>query len=146
MSRQNTFLPWPRPPGTSLAFLSTCHHAGRRDSAVPASLRMRLTCAVWSRARPRAVGQTLACGRAAEEVSLHAGIHDGVGESCSIQAGNTAVSGRVRVTTLHGCKGGREKRRGEGQRCKIVMDFLFSISVIHSLSAEGPPRWPRDDS
>lgn len=32
----------------------------------------------------------------------------------------------------------REKRGGEGQRCKIVMDFLFSISVIHNLRIGAP--------
>lgn len=31
-----------------------------------------------------------------------------------------------------------EKRGGEGQRCKIVMDFLFSISVIHNPRAGSP--------
>lgn len=31
-----------------------------------------------------------------------------------------------------------EKRGGEGQRCKIVMDFLFSISVIHNLRVGSP--------
>lgn len=31
------------------------------------------------------------------------------------------------------------KRGGQGQRCKIVMDFLFSVSVIHTLKV-GSPR------
>lgn len=61
----------------------------------------KLTCAVWSGARPCSIGQTLACDRAGKQVSLHARIHDGVGESRAVQARNASVSRCSRVTTLH---------------------------------------------
>lgn len=61
----------------------------------------RLTCAVWRRPRPSAVGQALACGRAAQQIALHAGVHDGVREGGAVQAGDAAVRRRCRVTALH---------------------------------------------
>lgn len=61
----------------------------------------KLTCAVWSRARPRAICQTLTCGRASEEIALHTRIHNGVGEGCTIHTGNAAMSRRTWIPTLY---------------------------------------------
>lgn len=102
------------------------------------SVHIILTCAVWSRARPCAIGQTLARGRASEEIALHTRIYDGVGEGCAIHTGNTAMSRCTWVPTLYRCNTGKKREGGEGQRCKIVMDFLFSISVIHNLRVGSP--------
>lgn len=82
------------------------------------SVHKKLTCAVWSHARPCAVCQTLSCRRASEVIAFHARIYNRVGEGCSIHPGNTAVSRGPGISTLYRWKKGeREEKRGaEGQR------------------------------
>lgn len=61
------------PSGPADMIPASCH----------ASVHAKLTCAIWSRTRPRAVGQALACGRSCEEIAFHTRVHDGVGEGRS---------------------------------------------------------------
>lgn len=86
----------------SKGFLAVCYKPGGMPFiSLYVSVYTRLTCAVWSGARPCSIGQTLACDGAGEQVSLHARIHDGVGESRAAEARDAAVSRCSWVTTLH---------------------------------------------
>ena len=68
-----------------------------------ASVKAKLTCAVWCCARPCAICQTLACRRTDEEISFHTRIHDGVRKSCVFHSGNAGMSRGTWVPTLHSC-------------------------------------------
>lgn len=89
-----------------------------------------LTCAVRSRPRPSAVSQTLACGWAAEQISLHARVHDGVGERRAVHTGNTAVSGCCWVTALHRweTEERRDKEKVRGGKSYWPFFIFFQIS------------------
>lgn len=62
----------------------------------------RLTGTVWLYPGPGPVGQTQPGGGTREEVPVHAGVNDRVGEGGPVQAKHSAVAGSTRITALDG--------------------------------------------
>ena len=63
---------------------------------------------------PGGVGLALPGGGATEQVAVHAGVDDRVGERRPVQTEDSPVTGRPRVTTLDRC--GEGEREGERER------------------------------
>ena len=71
-----------------------------------------LTGAVGGVARPGAVGQALSGGGARQQVAVHAGVDDRVGEGGAVQPEHPSVTRGPWVPTLHRCTGGQRRKGG----------------------------------
>lgn len=77
---------------------------------INAAATRNLTGAVGLRSRPGPVGLTQPGGGAGEQVSVHAGVDDGVREGRPIQTEHSAITGCARVPTLNSWEGEQHER------------------------------------
>lgn len=88
-------------------------HSNHVWKCFPCKNHRWLTGAVGLCSWPGPIGLTLSGGGAGEQVAVHAGVNDRVGERGPVQAKHSAVTGSAGVATLHGWGVGRRSRQWE---------------------------------